>query len=245
MLVAHVDCAGAGADICEYMEIDSMTIAWGDPWDLQSYPDDLKYTLKALKRFVRTSLKPDCGPAYEALKIHEVRIDLEEACDANELDLIAKFEKMSDGKLVCDRALPPPALPRLTTAVPWCAFPNSLVEHSSRAHPPTSRRTARSGASRRSKRKTRSSSRHTWKKSTKRRTSSKKRNGPPRKKHNGSSASSRAAWRPRPRDRRRAAAGNGASVGARDIAALCGVFWHPSRRAPPPRRPRSKVRSTA
>ncbi|KAH8072359.1 hypothetical protein JL721_3628 [Aureococcus anophagefferens] len=43
VLVGTVNCGAVGKPICEYMGIESTTVAWGDPWNLQPYDGGASY----------------------------------------------------------------------------------------------------------------------------------------------------------------------------------------------------------
>jgi len=87
-LVGDVDCTADGKDLCETHGVEGFpTLKWGDPSDLQAYEGGRD--LKELKKFAKSSLKPQCSPK---------NLDL---CDGEKKKEIEKFMAM-DPKALSD-----------------------------------------------------------------------------------------------------------------------------------------------
>mmetsp|Transcript_79390 Transcript_79390/g.140125 ORF Transcript_79390/g.140125 Transcript_79390/m.140125 type:complete len:162 (+) Transcript_79390:224-709(+) len=62
ILIADVDCTAGGESLCQEVGVEGYpTIKYGDPSDLQDYEGERE--LKALKKFAKTELGPQCSPA--------------------------------------------------------------------------------------------------------------------------------------------------------------------------------------
>jgi len=86
ILIADVDCTAGGKELCEQVGVQGYpTIKYGDPNNLEDFEGERG--LKALKKFVKTSLGPTCGPKNPDL------------CDGDKKKMLDEFMAMSDDDL--------------------------------------------------------------------------------------------------------------------------------------------------
>ena len=86
ILIADVDCTAGGKELCEEVGVQGYpTIKYGDPNNLEDFEGERG--LKALKKFVKSSLGPTCGPKNPDL------------CDGDKKKMLDEFMAMSDDDL--------------------------------------------------------------------------------------------------------------------------------------------------
>ena len=92
-VVADVDCDGAGASLCEKMNIEGFpTLKYGEAGNLQDYQGGRDY--EELLEFAQENLQPVCGPLNLDLCSSEKRTEIEKYQNMDPAELAALVEKL-------------------------------------------------------------------------------------------------------------------------------------------------------